>query len=231
MRKLGSSIRSRVRLELMKIRKQRQSEAEFIKSAGAATENITKCFSGDHRLCRQHSRVCTSHLQVIYSHLPYGMPLKLSDPDIKAVQMKITKMFDAIGLHEVSKMYHTNMCESLNAAVFNYAPKSTCWTRNFTALCHSATHSRTVGPGQSTMQLATAAGINVKKNSAMYIKLTAKDRLRHYHSLRRTSAKYKQARHYHRKRKMNKSLFKESLYSSENEASCSATDHNYGLTL
>ena len=71
-------------------------------------------------------------------------------------------MFDNNGLKDLSKLYNTNMCESLHAAVFNNAPKTTCWTRNFTAMCHSATHSRTLGQGQSTMQFANAAGLKVQ---------------------------------------------------------------------
>ena len=143
--------------------------------------------------------------------------------------MQIDRYFDESGLRQVCRLYSTNSCESLNAAVFNYAQKSVCWTRNFTALCHSATHSRTVGPGIGTVQLAEAAGIRVRKNSVMYRQLLANDRNWQYHRRRKASLKYKDKRHYLRKRKVNKVLFQESIYSTENVVSCSAFDHSYGL--
>ena len=230
LRKLATSIRGRVRLELITAKKHSRDTNDFIRLARPAIDNITKCFSGNHRLCPEVSKVCTNLVHQQYSHLPYGTPLKLTGEDLEAVQLKISNLFSENGLREVGKLYSTNMCESLNSAMFHYAPKAGCWTRNFTALCHSATHSRTLGPGRATMHLAKAAGLTIKRSSVMFKILAAKDRLRRYHRLRRASAKYKQARHYHRKRKMNRSLFTESLYSSENACSSSAADHNYGLS-
>ena len=230
LRKLATSIRGRVRLELINANKQSRDINDFIRLARPAIDNITKCFSGNHRLCPELSKVCPNTVHQKYSHLPYGTPLKLSGEDLEAVKLKISNLFSENGLREVARLYSTNMCESLNSAVFHYAPKAGCWTRNFTALCHSATHSRTLGPGQSTLYLAKAAGLSIKRSSVMFKILTAKDRIRRYHRLRRASAKYKQARHYYRKRKMNRTLFTESLYSSENASSSSAADHNYGLS-
>lgn len=231
LQKLAGCVRARVRLELTNLRTRRLSEAIFIQCGAAAVGNILQCFSGRHRLCRQVSTVCISHLQhYSTTSLPYGVNVELNQCDLDLVQTKVSNMFDNNGLKEVSKLYNTNMCESLHSAVFNYAPKSTCWTRNFAALCHSATHSRTLGPGQSTVQLARAAGINVQTKSRFYIALMAQDKLRQYHSRRKASSTYKQARFYLRKRKSNRTLFQNSLYTTDNIASGSASDHSYGLT-
>lgn len=230
MRKLASCIRIRVRKELMCTHKLNQNTDRFVTTANAALKNILPCFSGNHKGCREHSRVCRTYMQNQYDHLPGGSALKLCSSDQKNIQTCIEKSFSDHNLQEVCQLYTTNMCESMNSAVFNYAPKSTCYTRNFQALCHSATHTRTLGLGHSVTQLAAQAGIRVKRNSVFYTNLAAKDRVRRYHSLRKASAAYKTARYFHRKRKMNKSLFQKSLYSSENIPSCSATDHSYGLT-
>lgn len=229
--KLAACVRARVRLELTSLHARRPSDANFIKASSAAVGNVIQCFSGNHTLCRQVSLVCISHLKhYSTASLPYGMHITLNKVDLDIIQTKINKMFDNNGLRDLSKLYNTNMCESLHAAVFNYAPKTTCWTRNFTALCHSATHSRTLGPGHSTIQLARAAGVNVQRRSQFYITMKARDRLRQYHSRRKASASYKQARFYLRKRRSNRTLFHNSLYSNDNAASCSASEHSYGLS-
>jgi len=227
--KLTTAIRARVRFELATLRKQSRTDVVFIRSASSALENVTACFSGDHRMCPHTSSACPSNPQPNYKHLPYGEPLELNEADLHAVNSTLNKVFDAKVLQEICKLYNTNMCESLNSAVFNVVPKSSCYTRNFLPLCHSATHSRTVGPGKGTIKLATAAGMSVPKNSIMHVNLTAKDRLRQYHCKRKASQKYKKSRHVQRKRKGNKALFKDSLYSTENQASGSAHEHNYGL--
>ena len=228
-RKLASCIRVRARLEIVNIRKKSLSDNHFIQSAMNALSNITKCISGNHRLCKLCPEYSTACRGDTYKQLPYGQPLNLDSMDLKALETTLKNAFPVSGLREVSKLYNTNMCESLNAAVFNYAPKSSCYTRNFTALCHSATHSRTVGPGQSTLQIANAVGASIKKTSVTYVNLARKDRSKRYHQARRASPQYKQTRHFQRKKKMNKALFKQSLYSAESSASSSATEHSYGL--
>lgn len=227
LRKLASSIRARVRLELTR----RIRCKQFVEQARAAILNITKCFCDNHERCRQVSSVCTKGLMVTNSHLPYGQPLKLSAADLKTVDSKLSQLFNLEGLQEVRKLYNTNKCESINSTVFQYAPKSTCWSRNFNALCHSATHSRTVGPGKAIVKLATSSGVCIREDSVLFNQLKAKDTLRSYHKMRKASALYKQTRYFHRKRKMNKALFQDSVYSADNASSCSAIDHNYGLKV
>ena len=231
MQKFAGSVRARARLELTNLNARRLSEANFIQSGAAAVGNILQCFSGKHRLCRQVSTVCISHLQHFSTaSLPYGVNVELNQCDLDLVQTKVSTIFDNQGLREVSKLYNTNMCESMHAAVYNYAPKSSCWTRNFAGKCHSATHSRTLGPGKSTIKIAIAAGINVKKNSQFYVAMMARDKMRQYHSRRKRTSAYKQARYFQRKRRSNKTLFQNSLYTTDNTASCSASEHSYGLT-
>ena len=147
------------------------------------------------------------------------------------MELKLNQLFDKESLQEVSKLYNTNKCESLNSTIFQYAPKYKCFSRTFSALCHSATHSRTVGTGKSIIKLATSTGIKVPENSALFKQMKAKDTLRRYHQLRKASAKYKQLRYFYRKRRTNKTLFKDSVYSSENVESTSAADHSYGLQV
>ncbi|KAH3857795.1 hypothetical protein DPMN_100410 [Dreissena polymorpha] len=59
MRKLASCLRCRVRIELKRLRKQSCSDELFLRSAKFAIENIMHCFSGDHKMCKERSRVCT----------------------------------------------------------------------------------------------------------------------------------------------------------------------------
>lgn len=230
--KLASSIRSRIRTELKTVRNLQKNDAAFIKSAAAAIQNITKCLSGDHRQCRLgKSYVCKSHLSTYStSSLPYGVHLELKDHDLSLIQKEIDKMFDEEGLNGMCKLYDTNMVESLHSGVYFLAPKTSSYSRNFPALCHSAVHSASLGPSRSTLGLIKEAGIKVYRNSPMYVQLKLKERRRKYHSKRKASPEYKQRRYFLRKRKSNRSLFANSLYSLEQAASPTATEHNYGLS-
>ncbi|KAH3709279.1 hypothetical protein DPMN_068741 [Dreissena polymorpha] len=149
MRKLASCLRCRVRIELERLRKQSCGDEHFLRSAKFAIENIMHCFSRDHKMCKERSRVCTYRVISSYKHLPYGEPLALQESDKKIVLGNIHKTFDATGLKEVAKLFNTNACESLNASVFHYALKTSFYARNFAALCHSAVHGRFLGPSKS----------------------------------------------------------------------------------
>lgn len=61
--RLSVAVRARVRLELVRIRGQFQSTAQFLTHAQVAVGNILPCFSGNHINCRKVSRVCTAHLE------------------------------------------------------------------------------------------------------------------------------------------------------------------------
>ena len=93
-----------------------------------------------------------------------------------ALQNKINQFFGVAGLLAIPCLFNTNLCETLNSAVFHVAPKTIRYSTNFNALCHSATHSWTVGAGLSTVELARAAGITVNTNSTLYLALKRKDK-------------------------------------------------------
>ncbi|KAH3814897.1 hypothetical protein DPMN_143414 [Dreissena polymorpha] len=67
-----AALRCRVRIELERLRKQSCSDELFLRSAKFAIENIMHCFSGDHKMCKERSRVCTYRVTSSYKHLPYG---------------------------------------------------------------------------------------------------------------------------------------------------------------
>ena len=228
-RKLATAITTRVTNELKKIKQKKPNVDRFTALGVAAIDNILECFSGKHEHCQQVSFVCSVDNQEDYKNLPHKEPLQLNRTNLDKVKNKLNYYFKAAGLREVFPLYNTNCCESTNAAVFNYAPKSWIYTRNFPGLLHSATHSKTVGPGRSTAQLAASAGIDMSENPIMFQQLVAKDRKRDYHKTRKQSPAYKQRRYKLRKKKDNKSLFNDSVYSTENEGSSSAADHSYGL--
>lgn len=225
-KKLSSAVRQRVRKELDNIR----GKSNFVEVGAAAVNNITDCFSGDHRKCQQLSSVCIAHREhYTANHLPYDRHLQLDKTDLKRLQEQINAYFGENGLGEMSDLFNTNMCESMNSSVYNYAPKTTRYTRNFAGLCHSAVHSRTLGKGKSTETLAQAAGVKVSSNSAMKKGLLSIDSRQKYHARRQASHPYKQSRYFMRERQSNARVFANSLYSTENLDSTSASEHNYGV--
>ena len=84
MRKLSSNIRSRLRVELIRIKKTTTTEDSFLYRASNAVQNIISCFAkNDQRNCRIYSLVCNAHLQTYSTkHLPYGKHLELNMNDI-----------------------------------------------------------------------------------------------------------------------------------------------------
>lgn len=231
LKSLASGIRTRARMELTNLKSVRSNEAEFIERSTKALENIVPCFADSHVACSKQSTVCQHHLvhygKYSVKHLPYGQHLTLSKDDQTTLKDAIMNTFNTETLRSVKELYSTNQCESMHSTIFNYAPKFTCWTRNFSGLCHSATHSRTLGRGRATLILARAVGINVKKNSQMYMNLNRIDQKSQYHSRRKKSQAYKQSRYFLRKRVSNRPLLQESLYSCE--PSTSSQDHSYGI--
>ena len=231
LQQLASSVRSRVRRELVNLRTQRVTKEQIIRLGSVATSHILHCFSGDHQHCQQKSSVCIAHrTNFNTSHLPFNRHLELDENDLRQVQNKINRYFDSPGIADLPYLYNTNMCESLNAAVFKIAPKTAQFKRNWDGKCHSATHSWTVGTGRSTVEIASSAGIPVQTNSALYLKMRTKDKNRRYHSARQQTKKYKDGRFYRRKRASIAAELDQSLYSADNMPSCSSTEHNYGLS-
>ncbi|MES9880370.1 MAG: hypothetical protein ABW185_05750 [Sedimenticola sp.] len=229
LQKLSSCIRGRIRLELLRIRKTCSIDAQFAMKSKAAINNILPCFKGVHRNCRENSLVCTSHLSSYSpSFLPYGVHMEITGADIARIQQDLDTHFSNVNLHSICKLYTTNMCESLHSKVFTYAPKSTNYARNFTGLCHSATHSRSIGSGRATIALAKARGLQIKLHSPMYRHLMKQDKRSKYHANRKKTQQYKYNRYLSRKRKSSRKQLQDSLYSSEASCSQASTEHSYG---
>lgn len=225
--KLASAIRMRVRLELVRIHKV-HAEQHFITKAQAALGNIVQCFSGNHTQCRQNSLSCCSHLASFSTqHLPYGNYLNLGAEDKQKIQNILNKTFSLANLGKMSRLHTTNQCESLHHRVFTYAPKTTLWSRNFDALCHSAAHSSTFGTGRSTLLLARARGLKFSKSHPMFEVMTRRDLIAHYHARRKQTRQYKVQRHYAKCKKANRKLRQASMYANAPEDVCNI--HDYGL--
>ena len=82
---------------------------------------------------------------------------------------------------------------------FNFAPKCTVWSRNFTGLCHSAVHSSTLGCGQSSLSLAAETGVRYKSTDPLFKQMNKLEFIRNYHSQRKSSQQCKLSRHLARK--------------------------------
>ena len=103
MRKLSSNIRSRLRVELIRIKKTTTTEDSFLYRASNIVQNIISCFANDHRNCRIYSLVCNAHLQTYSTkHLPYGKHLELNMNDIVKLNGIIEKHFSETELSKIS---------------------------------------------------------------------------------------------------------------------------------
>lgn len=230
MQKLASCIRTRVRLELQSLHALKKNTNSYIGSCILALENIVPCFSGNHVNCKLKSMVCKSHLESYTTKfLPWGVHLEIDGADRKSLKNEIMTVYNTEALKKTVQLFNTNMCESFHSTVFSYASKSICWARNFAGMCHSAAHTRTLGRGMSTVGLARAVGIKVTKRSSMMQQLVKLDERKKYDSHRKSTKQYRENRYFQRKKKSNRLLYQDSLYSAE--PSTSSLEHNYGLSF
>lgn len=227
-RKLSNSLRARVRVELIRVKRNSRNENHFVSFAQTAIDNILPCFGNDHDNCLKHSFLCTAHLSSYRpSHLPYGKHLELNQSDIKRIKTVINNNFGPNELKKISRLSTTNQCESLHHKVFTYAPKNTIWTRNFTGLCHSAAHSSSVGNGRACILLARAIGLKYKKQDPFIQEMTKVERLSKYHSARKRTHQYKMARYLSKLKKSNRALRENSIFQTENKQLIN--EHGYAL--
>lgn len=146
--------------------------------------------------------VCTAHLESYNTNfLPYAKHIELNQTDSIQLYAVLQNDFSLQNLEKVSRLSTTNRSESLHHRVFTYAPKCTIWSRNFTGLCHSAVHSRTLGTGRSSLAIASLVGIKYKVTDPICKEMLKLDSNFTYHSQRKRSKQYKISRHLARKRK------------------------------
>ena len=155
--------------------------------------------------------------------------MRLEPNDRKALKECIERTFDVGTITSVTELFNTNRCESLHSTIFQYAPKFSCWTRNFAALCHSATHSRTLGKGVATVKLAHSIGIRVSSKSVMVRGLNKLDRRMRYHSARKAEPRVRQSRYLSKRREGSRALLRDSLYGQSSSAV--SNEHSYGVNV
>ena len=172
-------------MEITNINKMKLDENNFIGRSLSALGCIVNCFKANHSKCRVTSTVCLHHLknqqELSTKYLTFNKPLELDFTDLKSIMAEILKVMNILTLRSIRHLFYTNLCESLNAGILHYVPKITNWGRNFSALCHSTTHSRKLGRGQSTISLAKAVGIKVPNSSQIYVQMKSLDRTSQFH--------------------------------------------------
>lgn len=150
--KLVTCIRSRVRLERVRIKKKYPAEGSFVTRALMAMKNIVACFSVSHTYCAEISLACNVHLESFSTqYLPYGSYLSLVTEDRRKLESVMNKSLTTEILNEIANLYTSNQCKSLHLRFFRYAPISVLFKRNFNGLCNSACHSFTFGTGKSSV--------------------------------------------------------------------------------
>ena len=181
-KQLGLSFRKRVQKELGRLKRRCRKETEFVKCASLCIRNVIDCFSNNHTMCQILSTVCEAHKECYRpSFLPGGKHLTLSKTDHGKISSILAKDFSHDNLHELFGLTTTNKSESMHNRLMTYITKRVTWSRNFSAMCHSAVHSDTVGTGQSTIILAKEAGISYANSAPMFNYMQHIDSISRYH--------------------------------------------------
>jgi hypothetical protein len=170
-----------------------------------AVANVIRCFTGDHRSCRKLSTVCNGTPKHQPRHLPGGMYVKLTAAEALDILAVINNYFSPHKLEAIKGTKTTNLCENVHSMVFTYAPKCTTYARNFAGLCHSAVHSKTYGPGRSTVLLAKKMDLSANEVKTPFNKLLeCKDKKANYDAARQVKRQYKRMRYLSLMKKLNK---------------------------
>ncbi|KAK3585357.1 hypothetical protein CHS0354_004630 [Potamilus streckersoni] len=211
--KLATAIRRRVHFELVRIQRLFSSEEVFLAKAKAAVQNIIQCFSNEHGNCRKHSLVCLAHLASYSSKfLPYAKHLNLCSEDTEKLESVLRNFVSDVKLSKISCLLNTNKCESLHSRIFTYASKTSVWSRNFDALCHSALHSSVFGTGKSTLILAESRGIVCNQSEPVFQHMVEQDQRTAKDRERKSSLPYKYTRYIKRKQKCNRTHIQNSVF-------------------
>ena len=220
--KLASCLRARIRLERF------LRDDQYISPGKLCVENIMQCIQGKHTDCREKSVACEAHMPSYSTKsLPYGKHITLSYVDIDNIRSMVSKYVSTDCLKEsLARLSTTNQCESLHSQLFRWAPKHTGWSRNFTGLCHSVTHSASLGTGASMVITAQLLGLPVSNRDPFYQFATKLDMESRYRGRRQASFKYKSLRHVRRRQKNNRKLLQLSAYGTDPQID---VEQYYGL--
>ena len=228
-KRLATSIRTRIRLELTRLRRLVRDDTQYLSRARAAVTNILDCFSGIHSGCRKKSVVCNGQVTGIKrSYLPYGKDIKLSAKDNTTLSKLIDKYCSEQQLKTTVQLYNTNRCENMHSRLFSLAPKSMVWSRSFTALCYSATLNASIGRGLSLLQVADRCGIIIKPSDPMYRYAMFAQSNAKYHMERKKDVKYKKNRYFSHRRRFYSAQLSNSLYKTKSSV---ANEHDYAYNL
>lgn len=213
MKQLALAFRKRIQKEIGRINNRCKRETEFVKSASLCIRNVIDCFVNNHSMCHILSTVCQAHRESFKpTFLPCGKYLELSRCDLNKITAILEKDFSHDNLHQLYGLKTTNKSESMHNRLMTYITKRVTWSRNFSAMCHSAVHSDTFGTGQSTLLIAKQAGIPYCDNGPMRNHMMHIDNINNYCKARQQTEKYKQDRYFGKLRRHNRKLLQNSMY-------------------
>ena len=228
-RSLAHAITQRCTGELLAARKN-IPEDQTVSHLNNTANNILRCFTGDHKQCKESSLVCLAAKKRNYkpSHLPSAKYITNMTEDDK-VALK-TCIHYRLGPTAVIRQRHgmnTNRVESLHNKCNKSCPKSHLTKRNFAGYIHSAVHSSTLGTGESTLKMNKVLGApHCYGGPAMNFmdKLSKQEK---YHLLRQRSEKFKRRKKILRSSRLNRKVASKLGYQTDLVHPSVQDDHSY----
>ena len=213
--KLSSNIRSRLRIELTRIKNSTTTEDSFLyrlvmqfKISYLALRMTTETAINIH-LCVM--RIC-KHILLSTFHM------ELNIKDGVKLNGIIEKHFSETELSKNSALSTINKCESLHHKVFTFAPTSNIYTRNFAGLCHSAVHSSSLGNGLACIDLANIIELKYKRTNRFIQHMKNIDTINRRNFTRKKTRRYTFSRCIARHNKRNRTLRQSSLFNCSNRS-------------
>ncbi len=157
---------------------------------------ISKCYTGNHDLCRRHSFVCKGGKKFWLCHSDYlnrSFQIPYKRENILEIRKCVLYRLGPSALNKTRLNLNTQKVEGFNRCLRRSLPKNVTFTKNFEGRVHAAVHSVNLGPGESLMTMCYKLGAPITPGSSVEKTLKSIQRSDKIQKEHKKSGKYKKA--------------------------------------
>lgn len=204
------SVRARVLAELNKAHLKYNGDLQqIIRAMPKVINTVILCFKGScGSECSKYSLVCNGNFQQKKLYLPSNCRINMTETDENLLRSCIKILLGENNLKLTKFLTSTQKCESVNRALQVSNPKSTTFSRNFSARIHAQILRQNLGLADTIVHSCKEAGAEITKGSSVIKHILSDERkieaARHASCIKR--AKLKRCRSRQRKYKLHENL-------------------------
>ena len=163
--RFASDLSSRCQAEHKAMMAHHGGDAARVSSGMPKTKRaISRCYTGDHSLCRKNSFVCrgtqVNNWVIKSCYLPNNFKLGApTDNDLNKLNQCINDRLGQAILSKTKHLLNTQKCEATNKAIGSRVPRHITFTRNYLPRNHAAAHSLNAGISEAIVSECSAVGV------------------------------------------------------------------------